>query len=756
MTFFGAQSSFALEPIYGSLILAIALIVVTVAVTLWVTPPTPDPAKRRWLIGLRLLAAIVLIIAFLRPSLVRTDNRPADAAVVVAIDTSKSMTLTDGDGGVRFDTQRTAAAKLIAGLRDLDSSLSVEVVAYDDVAKTLAVTSENSASTLGQLKPIGKSTDLAAATRATIRAAEGQPIAGVVLFGDGTQTAPVTSGGASQVARTLDSLGVPLWTVPIGPAAGDGDARDVAIEALDDSYQLFAGNQTEIDFQVVTRGLSGTDIPVRLSWMDSDGKTTEVAVRRAQSRRSSDSVSVKIAVTAPDPGTYRMIVQADTQDGETITTNNQQIAFVDVREGGGRVLYIEGSLRQEYVFLRRSLRRFPDLDLVARWIPSDTRKSWPVDLPGLFDPGKFDVYIIGDLESAALGRDQLKQLAAAVDGGAGLVMIGGEQTFGRGGYENTAMADVLPIQMSRDTKANQIDEPFQLKLARSHPITDLGGDRPDQVWQGLPTQLGANLFGKVKVAPGVETLLQSESEQPMLVIGSYGRGRVAAIAFDSTYRWWRGGRSEVHRRFWRQLMLWLLSREETSGDKIMLEMDARRFATDSPPKFRAKLDSVGGASDSIALVAEVIDENGDVKKVSTTALQSSENGVAIGGQLPALDPGIYQLKVRASDASIKNIAAEEIAFQVIDQSLELSKPMADPVFMQQLASQTADQGGRSFGPDEMDDLLQTIAQRRKKAETPVVEKNRLGDGPRTGWPMFLLFAGALSAEWFLRRRWHLA
>lgn len=750
------MSGFALEPIYGSLLLAVVLVVITIAITLWVTPPTPDRKRRRWLVGLRLIAAAVLMLAMLRPAIIRTDNRAADAAVVVALDSSKSMTLSDGSGNPRFDTQQKSVATLLKGLNILDDSLSVEVLAYADDTSPVSLASGGGEDAIDRLQPIGKSTDLNAAMLATIAAAQGQPIAGVVMYGDGTQTAAVSGGGASQVARTLDSLGVPLWTVPIGPAAGAGKDRDVAIASLPDSYQWFAGNQVEINFQVITRGFAGTDVPVRLSLIDENGSSEEFAIRQANSRQSRDTVAMKIVVAAPDPGTYRLVVEAETQDGETILTNNQQISFVDVREGGGRVLYIEGALRQEYTFIRRSLRRFPDLDLVARWIPQDTQKSWPVDLSGVFESGKFDVFIIGDLDSAALGRDQLKQLSDAVNDGAGLVMIGGANTFGRGGYARSILAEVLPVDLNTDDRNNQIAEPFTLNLTRNHPITDLGGDRPEQIWKDLPPQLGANQFTGPKVAPGIEVLLQSETQQPMLVVGSYGRGRVAALAFDSTYRWWRAGQSEVHRRFWRQLMLWLLSREESGDEKIILEMDARRFTADEMPEFRASLNSAS----RLPLVAHVIDPEGVRTRINTTVSQSDDSAVSIRGQIPKLEPGMHRLEVSPADVAGQpnnsKVEPAEIAFQVIDQSIELLRPIADPVFLQQLASQTADQGGRSFRPEEMNELLEIISQRRKKAETPIVEKNRLGDGPRTGWPMFLLFAGCLSTEWFLRRRWNLA
>ena len=54
-----------------------------------------------------------------------------------------------------------------------------------------------------------------------------------------------------------------------------------------------------------------------------------------------------------------------------------------------------------------------------------------------------DVYILGDIDSAAFRPEELKQLADVVSNGAGLVMLGGFHSFGPGGYDRTALAKVL-------------------------------------------------------------------------------------------------------------------------------------------------------------------------------------------------------------------------------------------------------------------------------------------------------------------------
>ena len=136
--------------------------------TLWVTPPTTDPRRRKVLIGLRLVAATVLILAVLRPSLIRSDNEAVQAVVVVALDTSKSMTLSDGEGNSRLETQRIAFQELADGLVGLDEGLSLKVLAYDETTRRIAAQTSQVASEIAAgLQATGRATDLTAALTAS-------------------------------------------------------------------------------------------------------------------------------------------------------------------------------------------------------------------------------------------------------------------------------------------------------------------------------------------------------------------------------------------------------------------------------------------------------------------------------------------------------------------------------------------------------------------------------------------------------------
>ena len=85
------------------------------------------------------------------------------------------------------------------------------------------------------------------------------------------------------------------------------------------------------------------------------------------------------------------------------------------------------------------------------------------------------------------------------------------------------------------------------------------------------------------------------------------------------------------------LHLWLLSRENNADKRLVITMDARRFATEQPPEFRAEVQSLDQQSELTPLVAEIVDSNGDVTPLNinteSSSVQSSRMTQAIRGRI---------------------------------------------------------------------------------------------------------------------------
>lgn len=127
--------------------------------------------------------------------------------------------------------------------------------------------------------------------------------------------------------------------------------------------------------------------------------------------------------------------------------------------------------------------------------------------------------------------NRLHAIRDYVNGGGGLVMIGGYMTFqgveAKAQYAGTAVEEVLPITISRND--DRIESPQGVKpevVDAKHEITAAAGDD----W---PELLGYN---QVTAKHGAAVLAKVGSD-PLLVAGSFGKGRSVAFTSDCGPHW---------------------------------------------------------------------------------------------------------------------------------------------------------------------------------------------------------------------------
>ncbi len=199
----------------------------------------------------------------------------------------------------------------------------------------------------------------------------------------------------------------------------------------------------------------------------------------------------------------------------------------------------------------------------------DSTQSPPDDLVSTW----YDGYILSDYPCKNFNPGQLERIRDAVAEGAGLLMLGGWESFhGRlGEYHNSPLAEVLPVNMAdKDDRCN-FAQPVMLYPTTNHPILDgLPWDHPPFIggfnrFASKPngrTLLSA-LVIRIRIAdeghvieesacigndileerlsallPSGDALFVTLKESfPMLVVGRYGKGKVAAMATDVAPHW---------------------------------------------------------------------------------------------------------------------------------------------------------------------------------------------------------------------------
>jgi hypothetical protein len=458
------------------------------------------------------------------------------------------------------------------------------------------------------------------------------------------------------------------------------------------------------------------------------------------------------------PGEYKITLRADAQTGELVTTNNEMSTFITVLKGGINVLYLEGALRVDPKYLLLSLDASPDIRVDFVRIDQRDPKQRPVDLLARFEPGKYDVYLLGDVDASFFTEQELAALAKVVRGGAGLAMLGGFHTFGPGGYFDTPLADLLGVTMDPKERQRpgdpirpdvQLAGPLAMRPARPlgerHYLMSLGeGSDRAKVWQKLPPLEGANRFGQPK--PAAQVLAETPDGQPLLVVQEAG-GRVMAFAGDTTWHWWMEGFEAQHKRFWRQVILWLARKDELTDGNVWIKLAQRRFGPRQQVEFSAGAQTAHGEPAKDARFrAQVTLPDGATRDVHLVRQGDHVTGVFDEGALS----GDYTIAVSAEQSGAP-IGEAKSRFLVFEQDLELDNAAADPTLLASLAAMTKEAGGQSLAPEELPDLLKRIREKPEELEVETLVKQT----PWDTWPFFWSFIALVSVEWYLRKKWGL-
>ncbi|MDA0816580.1 MAG: hypothetical protein O2946_03340 [Planctomycetota bacterium] len=721
-----------------------------------------DGFRLKWLVGLRVAAFLAIVLCMLRPTVVAQRRLEREGDLLVLADASESMTVADAPAGqTRWEhlvSSLEAAAPEARELLD-EGHLRLHLWRFDRGLEGVPVTADDPF----PLDPVwvkqegSEETALGTALDEAVQTTSFESLAGVIVLSDGAQHAyPPRDLPPQTVARRLGESGIPLWSVLFGQQRSGSQGRDAEIVQLSVADDVFVKTTVEVSGRVRLTGFGDRDVVVRLLVEEPDGVLEEVARTVVRSVGADAEETVRLSWRPEQPGERKLSLVVDPLEGETVITNNEVSSFVNVIDGGLQVVYLEGALRVEQRFLRRTLAASPDMQVAFRWIDSSDRSDWPVDLSDVLTD-EVDVFLIGDLDSSAVSPEQLALINDRVGQGAGLGLLGGLHAFEAGGWGSTPLQPALPFE--RDPLSRQrFDEPIRESLHLRGPLQMLpderfGGisilrlaDTPAEnlaAWRELPPLEGANILGPLAAA--ARPLAVSQAGDPLLVAKNYGTGRVAALAVDSTWRWVMQGEDRAHRRFWRQFIFWLASRDDITDDALWVRPAQRRISAGMPLSFNAGLRQADGEPIEDAVVeAEIVAPDGTKRPVRLV-----RDGESWAGQLTdCTQPGDWTIAAAAARDG-QAVASREARFTVFRQDLEMANPIANGLVMRQLAEET----GRE--PQLAEDIAAIF---EELLERPVVYESEaewnwsLWDS----WPMLLVTVGLLSLEWFLRKRWGLA
>ena len=214
----------------------------------------------------------------------------------------------------------------------------------------------------------------------------------------------------------------------------------------------------------------------------------------------------------PGANVYSMVEQADTQglqeyeaivnsDADTEPANNRYQAFVDVA-GAPKVLHVVGG---------PEAGRYVSAALKAQGLAVDEipASALPANLHELVG---YDLVLLDNVSGFELSLAKMALLEYYVrDAGGGVVMIGGDRSYGAGGYYGTPVEQLLPVTMNIKTeiKIPSLSVVFVLDRSGSMSSTTQGEEKLT--------------IAKRAALSSIDLLKQLD--------------RVGVLAFDSDWEW---------------------------------------------------------------------------------------------------------------------------------------------------------------------------------------------------------------------------
>ncbi|MBI5029338.1 MAG: VWA domain-containing protein [Chloroflexi bacterium] len=436
---------------------------------------------------LRALVLLALILGLAGAQIVQAVN---DTTVVFVVDHSDSVPQPE---------QKRAEEFIRASLASMKPSDRAAVVVFGENALVERLASDEPSLVPITSVPRTTRTNLASALRLALALFPEETHKRIVLLSDGLENA----GHANDLIDLARARDVQIDVVSLHPPTGQAEAY---VDSLDAPASMRKGQAFEIVATV--RSTTANAATVRVF---GDGRL--IATRNVILQAGNNRIS--FSVNAEQPGFRRYSVELQAAN-DTLLQNNTSSAFT-VIHGSPSVLVVENSAG--------------DADNLLTALKSaniEAEKIVPGNLPGdLTALSNYDAVFLVNVPAKAIPDAAMAVLPTFVrDLGRGLVMIGGPDAYGAGGYLRTAIEKALPVDMDVRSWTQEPNLALVFVIDKSGSMGRCHCDDPSL----LPGQYTRSESGLSKVDIAKDAVMQAGR-----VIGR--ADYVGVVAFDSNALW---------------------------------------------------------------------------------------------------------------------------------------------------------------------------------------------------------------------------
>ena len=801
---------------------ALVIGLVIVAATAWVylrTTPGLSQWRKLSLIILRSLLLAMILLMLMRPVLLLTVEGTIRRSLLLLIDSSASMQIKD----LRQDPDDLKRAAMAKGLLDpkggLNQSASADIsslaqLSRSEVLKSMLTNDRLQLLTkLGQiydlvpytfgqtLQPLSSSdastpapdasakgtsfldsitfdkpyTAIGDAVRSLLDLKRGQPLAGIFLITDGGNNygnQPVEAAALAQQDK------VPLYIYGVGI----GSPHDIIVSQVFAPEVEFAREEVTASVTVRSQAMKGRAAKLVLKLGDQVVNSRDITFEN-----DGDQV-IPMTFTPTQKGEYDLVASIDPLPDEAVKDNNTASQRVRVIDGKIEILYIEQKPRWEFRYLQAMLIRDRRLDPKFLLVEGDPELSQEQNSPYLTtlpatrdDWMKYDVVIIGDVDSRTLNTEQMQDIGELVANfGGGLVFLSGKN-FMPDTYRRTPLEQLLPVEFEGQTSSTDTPSTRQIALeltpAGQNSSTMRLADSDDEnltIWKNLP---GIYWDAHVTEAkPAAEILLADPSPEkatragpmPVVALQSYGAGQALFIGTDETWRWRKNVGEKYYTRFWGQMFLRLgLPRLLGASRLTQLTTERNHYFSGERVTISGRLYHSGfqpvidpTVQGTLAVVPDDAASTPASELKKEVALQANPGKPGYyEGEVTVTTPGVYTFSTESDPGSTLDFRVTQPKFEFGDTALNVAllKKMADT------------SGGAFYREEDLYKMLQPAdSSQGSDVDASGVHQvpNGLGNGTvKVPSPQevdlaysplnYALMIFVASLEWILRKRWRL-
>jgi uncharacterized membrane protein/Mg-chelatase subunit ChlD len=388
------------------------------------------PVRRACAILLRTAVITLIVLALAELQSVRRTDR---LATIFLVDASNSVPRDQQKAALDYVTEASKKRRKddLAGVVVFGKEPRVEVPPAPSELNLLGI--ENTID--------AENTDLAAALKLGLASFPDDTARRVVILSDGNEN----RGNLFEQALAAKSLGVQIDVLPIEYFYD----REVLVEKVSIPPDVKKGETVKIN--VVIRASEPTSGTLQIVQKTDNYRAPTAGTeqpRRVELQRGVNVFQIQQVITETNFYTFVAEFVPDKDSGDRRAINNVAEGFTHAR-GEAQVLLIEGT-RGEHAELVKALRekKIEVKVLAAPRIDGSGGVGGdplPVDIAQL---APYDSVILGNVPKEAFTESQHQLLASNChDMGSGLVMLGGPDSFGAGGWMNTPVEKALPVEM---------------------------------------------------------------------------------------------------------------------------------------------------------------------------------------------------------------------------------------------------------------------------------------------------------------------